>query len=677
MGLLSLSKLGHILASPLLLWLLCSLCGAQNQSDQDLMSLNLEDLGHVKVYSASRHMEDVRDAPSSVSIVTAEQIRRYGWRTLADVLRSLRGFYTSYDRTYAYLGVRGFLRPGDYDSRILLLLNGHRLNDNVYDTANIGTDFPLDLDLIDHIEVVRGPGSSLFGTNAVFGVINVITRSPASTPSVEVAGDISSFFSRTGRVTVNGSRGRLSGLISGSMYESAGPSPLFFPEFAALGMNHGLASNIDGDRYAHLFSQLQYGNLRVQALYSGRRKIIPTGSYETNFNDPGTRVNDSDLYLDIDYQRILSAKTTLDLRAYQHHYGYEGTYAYGGTGSPERYLNYDSSVAAWSGLEATLNRDIGPHHLTLGATYEYSFRVNQKTFDAGLPPMLNDHRTPWFAAGYGEAQFKLRHDFVLHAGGRFDYFKDYGAAFSPRAALVYSPNSRTTLKYIYGRAFRAPNAYESFYSDGVSTELPPQTLQKENIQSHEVVFDRSLTTWLGITLDGYFNQLDHLIDWVQDPANGLSHSVNLGRVRGRGLELEFNASHRSGVQGRASYSVGDAIDTLNEQALNNSPRQQGKLNVIFPATRHAFLSLESQYTSAQQSYWQTRVPPSFLNNVTVSTRPLWGGWEFSGSCYNALDRRWFSPMGPSDSLPAIQQDGRPLRFKVSYRFSRESKASIQ
>ena len=73
------------------------------------------------------------------------------------------------------------LRPGDYNSRMLLLINGHRLNDNVYDSAQIGTEFPLDMDLVERIEVVRGPSSSLFGTNAVFGVINVITGAPAGT----------------------------------------------------------------------------------------------------------------------------------------------------------------------------------------------------------------------------------------------------------------------------------------------------------------------------------------------------------------------------------------------------------------------------------------------------------------------------------------------------------------
>jgi outer membrane cobalamin receptor len=194
---LGLAGLGVLLAMPPV---------AETQAaDQDLMSMPLEDLARVQVYSASRHSEDIRKAPSSVSIITAEDIRRYGWRTLGEALRSLRGFYISDNRRYTYLGVRGFMRPGDDNPRILLLVNGHRLNDKIYDTAAIGTEFPLDLELVDHIEVVRGPGSSLYGTNAIFGVIDIITREPGQKAAVEVSGDAGSLWSRSGRATLMGS----------------------------------------------------------------------------------------------------------------------------------------------------------------------------------------------------------------------------------------------------------------------------------------------------------------------------------------------------------------------------------------------------------------------------------------------------------------------------------------
>src|SRR3990170_1261941 len=99
------------------------------------------------VYGASKYEQKVTEAPSSVSIVTSAEIKKYGYRTLADILRSIRGFFVTFDRNYSYVGVRGFNRPGDYNTRILLLIDGHRVNDNVYDGALIGTEFILEVDL--------------------------------------------------------------------------------------------------------------------------------------------------------------------------------------------------------------------------------------------------------------------------------------------------------------------------------------------------------------------------------------------------------------------------------------------------------------------------------------------------------------------------------------------------
>ena len=134
------------------------------QTPDDLTQKSLEDLMNVEVasvYSASKYSQKVTEAPSSVSIVTSEQIQLHGYRTLAEILSSVRGFYVSNDRNYTYVGVRGFARPGDYNTRILLMIDGHRINDNVYDQALLGRELPIEVDLIERVEIVRGPSSSL------------------------------------------------------------------------------------------------------------------------------------------------------------------------------------------------------------------------------------------------------------------------------------------------------------------------------------------------------------------------------------------------------------------------------------------------------------------------------------------------------------------------------------
>jgi len=146
-------------AAAAVLLLFCSFnCGAQDADLPDLTGLSVEDLAQVRLSTASRHLTDARKAPASVTSIDSEEIRQHGWLTLAELLRSVPGFYTASDRTYTYLGVRGFLQSGDYNARVLLQIDGHRVNDAIYDSSLIGTEFPLDMSQIDHVEVVRGPG---------------------------------------------------------------------------------------------------------------------------------------------------------------------------------------------------------------------------------------------------------------------------------------------------------------------------------------------------------------------------------------------------------------------------------------------------------------------------------------------------------------------------------------
>src|SRR6476620_3058888 len=115
---------------------------------KNLTDMSLEELMSVRidsVYGASGFKQKVTEAPASVTIITAEDIQRYGYRTLADLLRNVPGFYVNYDRNYSYVGVRGFGLPGHYNNTISLLVDGHRLNDNIFDGNVIGTDFPVDV----------------------------------------------------------------------------------------------------------------------------------------------------------------------------------------------------------------------------------------------------------------------------------------------------------------------------------------------------------------------------------------------------------------------------------------------------------------------------------------------------------------------------------------------------
>jgi outer membrane receptor for ferrienterochelin and colicins len=640
---------------------------SQSQVDQDLMSMNLEDLSRVKVFSASRHFEDARRAPSSVSILTAADIRRNGWRTLGDALNSLRGFYTSYDRLYPYLGVRGFMRPGDDNSRILLLVNGHRLNENVYDSALIGTAFSLDLDLIDHIEIVRGPGSSLFGTNAVFGVINVITRSPGTGMALESSADTGSFLSRTGRVTLSAGNGNRSALLSASYLHDPGQSSLFYPQFDSPFTNNGYAVDMDGTRLDSIFADLRDGSFQLQGAFSDNVKKFPTGTFGTVFNNPLDWEQDVRGYVDAGLHKTAWAGTDIDLRIFYDAYDSNGSGAFNVPWLAGTAQAYEKGRGDWAGAEVNLIREFGPHRITMGADYEYSMRILQRNAIVGIGDISRVNDTPWVAALYGDAELNFTPSLIVHAGGRYDRYSTSGGTISPRLALIYLPGARTAVKYILGSAFRAPSAYEQFYNDPVNILPPPVKLQPERILSNELVLEQNLRPWISVTVDSYFNELHNLIDEVPAGSSGMEWFVNDGRVHALGLEAEVAGERGSGLGARISYTASTAIDTETNTHMANSPVSQVKLNGKSPLSRHAFASLELLFVSAMTDDSGTRVPSCLLPDFTVNTNPLWGGWVFSSSLYNATNRRWFSPAGPNSPEDQIQQDGRTWRFKAVYR----------
>src|SRR5438093_4482532 len=212
--------------------------------------ISLEELMKMEipvVEAASKYKQKITEAPSSVTILTSDEVKKYGHRTLADILQTVPGVYVSYDRNYSFLGVRGF-NLGDANDRVLLLVDGHRINNSLSDSAFIGTEFILDADLIDRVEVIRGPGSSLYGNNAFLGVINVITRKGRDMTGngAEVSGEAASFDTYKGRVTYgNKFKNGLELLLSGTLYDSQGQEAFF----SQLQGTNGFARNADNDDF--------------------------------------------------------------------------------------------------------------------------------------------------------------------------------------------------------------------------------------------------------------------------------------------------------------------------------------------------------------------------------------------------------------------------------------------
>jgi outer membrane receptor for ferrienterochelin and colicins len=350
---------------------------------KDLSQLSLEELMNIKVdvvYGASKFQQKVTEAPASVTIITADEIQKCGYRTVSDLLQSVPGFYVTYDRNYSYVGMEGISRPTDYNTHLLILIDGHRVNDQIFNGAYVGTEAILDVDLIQRVEIIRGPGSSLYGTNAFLGVINIITKRGRDFKGAEVSADAGNLQTYRGRATYGQQYASgLELLLSGTYYDSKGNRQLFFPEYNSPATNNGVAQEVDADQFQSTFLSASYRDFALRTGYDSREKHVPTGSYGTVFDDPNTETTDSRAYVDVQYLRTIGHGWELNARAFYDWYWYNGIflYDYSGEGIPPFTANHDGQRGNWWGFDFSVSRRVGErHHLTLGT--EETFNLNSE-----------------------------------------------------------------------------------------------------------------------------------------------------------------------------------------------------------------------------------------------------------------------------------------------------------
>jgi len=635
------------------------------KNEPDLTSLPLETLMGIEfqvptVYGASKMEQKSTEAPSSVTVITADEIKRYGYRTLADVLESVQGFHVSNDRNYSFLGARG-VSLGDFNSRILLLIDGHRANNNLTDGALIDTAFLLDIDLIERVEIIRGPDSVLYGNNAFFGVINVITRQAKSVNGAEVSGEYSSFDTRKGRVSVGKSfTNGVHLLLSGTIYESDGNDHLFYKEFDTPAQNNGVARNMDADSAKSFFGELGYHDFTLQGAFITREKVNPTAQFFTSFNDPQLRTVDERSYVNLKYAHNFEDVVDVSAQIYYDRNDVDIGYPV----SPALYR--ETQVGEWWGTELQFNKKIFDRHLlTLGFEYRDDFRQSDRVFDQNTGQVFTDiNRNRESHGVFLQGDFALRTNLHFNVGGRYDQYGDFDAAFNPRLALIYHPIPSATLKALYGTAFRAPNFLE--LSDPRFQDIRP-----EEITSYELVYEQEINPFLRSSLSGFYNEMDNLI--VLE--NGSFTNFNANAL---GTELGLTGFWTNGIRTRLSYTVQKVEDRSRNGNLPDSPHHLIKANVSVPLYQQKiFASLEFQFTSSRHTLRTTTTGNTLegqdaagfgVVNLTLFSQNLVKNLDFSASIYNLLDRSYGDPSSRFHQQAIIGQDGRTFRVKMTYRF---------
>jgi outer membrane receptor for ferrienterochelin and colicins len=628
---------------------------------EQLLQLEVE-----PVFGASKRLQPVTEAPASVTIITADDIARYGYRTLADILRGVRGFFVTNDRNYSYLGARGFARPGDYNSRILLLVDGHRMNDNVYDQAAIGADFGLDPAMFARVEIIRGPASSLYGTSAFLAVVNVIMRTGASLHGGSVQSELGTF----GAHGVRGAIGQrfangVDAVLSGNYEQTDGPGSLYFPAFDSPATHDGIADRLDDEGTRQAFGRIAVRHLTITGSYGRREKGVPTASFNSIFNDPGERTVDERGFVDTQYERSLGA-TKVAVRGYVDRYAYHGSYPIPGwEGTAPVVASTDYARGTWWGVDGRATRDItASQTVTVGGEFRDNVRQDQGGgYAEDVLPAYTIEGSSRVAAVFAQDDITLHRRVVLTLGGRYDVYDGFSKV-TPRAALVVTPSPAQAFKYLYGRAFRAPNAYElAYYSGGVRDV----SLRPETIATHEVVWEQYLGKSLRTSVSAYTSNADRLISLITDDAGALA-VVNDDDIRAQGLEVETEVRLKGGIQGIASYGRQRAHDQNTGRPLTNSPGHLAKLRVSIPGPMpRSFVSTEVQYISRRRTLAADTVAPVTVANLTLIA-PFGRSFELFAGVRNVFDQRGYDPGSEEHVQDAIQQNGRTVRVALRWMF---------
>ncbi len=631
---------------------------AQNESPDDLLSL--DSLLNLKINTASRYQQTTAQAPSSVSIMTSEDILVYGYTTIDEIINSVRGFYISNDRNYSYAGNRGFSRPTDYNNRILLLLNGNYMSEPVFGSSPMGTDFNIPVNIIDRIEVVRGPGSAIYGSNAMFSVINVITKNSEliDRANVSISAD-----TRNSLVTSFHYGKRISSVFNfftGGRYSYEPGEDLYFREYDSPLTNNGIAQNLDFDKSGSFFLSAGIYDLKLSFSYFDRAKGIPTGAFSVNFNEMSYTV-DRRYMIAAKYEKQLSSSLLITGNVKFDHYYYYGSYPYSS-------LLEEETTSSWLTPTVQLIYDIASNNrLIAGAEYVQIFNTD---YIADLQLQQNKFKDnpPKIFSVFIQNDYQIFSDFSFLTGLRYDYNTDKKDFLSPRLSLIYNPGTHNTFKFIYGRAFRAPSMYEVYYEDTQTGLIRNPDLIPEDIITAELIYEQKISDYLFGSFSLFYNEINNLIDTKFDPSAGTLKIVNSSKVTASGADAEITARLESNFSFQFKYSYQYARLDQTGEWLTNSPIHLIKTGLSIPITGLGQLTFELLFDSKRKSVRNLTGNDISLLSATFFSEQFWNNFRIVIKAHNLLDAAYYHPGGFEHLMDFIEQNRRVIRFTLITEF---------
>lgn len=638
------------------------------------------------VETASRATDPLRLAPASITLITPAEKADFAYISLLDVGTGVRGFYPSNDLTYPTLGVRGISSLGLYGNRLQVQLDGHVLNEDWAGGSNVAFDLLPDLMPVDRIELVRGPGSALFGTGAMLGVANMVTAKAAPSSPLRIGGAVSTEgFARVHAVSgLQLESGPGMWLAFGALGRA--PHDVELPSYAGTawapdGIAHGVGAE---DSFA-IYGRAWFGDATLALFTQRRDNQLAAANYGTVFGDTRNREDISRSFVELRYEPTLAEGLQLLTRAYVDGSAARGIYAYT---DPEYTYGVETFSSEWGGAEARVLLTSIPG-LRVAAGLEAQTHPTNTQWGQAEPepePYIDEVHAYHTGSVYSNLDWDPTSWLRLSAGVRLDgwFFEELGSAgaetgsrtlgsINPRVAIIFLPSDEDTIKLIGGRAFRVPSILELTYNDGDYTTTRNPDLTPESAHTVELEYQRALPAGVRLVAAAHTTMIFDVIrqQGAGEPEDLLQYVNSMDPLVVAGAEVEVARSFGHDLSGSASASYTRARlgDLFAGPRLENSPEVLGALKATWAGLGPAaHLSTRVVFDGGRTDRDGAETPHALVWDAVLAGAVAPLSCDYAISVRNILDSRVVHPVSADIAEPVLVQPGRSVFAEVRFSF---------
>lgn len=677
---------------------------AQQSDEEDELS---QVYGYKRTVSiATGNQQTLRRAPAVASVITAEDIAAMGATDLDQILESVPGVHinrsaNSYSPLFVVRGVVSQFTP-----QVLVLQNGIPMTTLFQgNKGNLWGGYPVEH--IARIEVIRGPGSALYGSDAYSGVINIITKNATDAPGTEIGARAGSFAKRDGWIQHGGKLGP----VEVSAYLSAGHTDGFKSIIDAdaqtrndklFGTHASLAPGPVNVAYDAVDANLDLSveKWRLRAGYKLRDKM-GTGAGITSALDPvgqqkSERITSDLSWIDPQFGKNLTAGAMLSSLQYTQltPIDYQlfppglrfptGPFPNGLIGGPdtwERQIRL-SAFASYNGFHGhQIRAGIGHDDLDLYRTHEtrnFNYTAGGTPiplpavvdFSSSNPFLFPQHRKIDY--GYLQDEWGFAPDWAVTAGVRHDRYSDFGGTTNPRVAIVWDAAFDLTAKILFGRAFRAPAFIESY---GITNPvaLGNPKLKPETNNTLEAAFAWQVRANTQINLSLYRYTMKNIIRTVPNAVAGTGATyANTGGQNGHGMELESNWDVNRELRLSGNYAWQRSVDAASGRDSGYAPRHHLNGRSDWQFSSGLLLSTQLNWVAGRRrATGDLRAPIADYStlDLNLSTNHANQKWNVSLAVRNLFNSIMLEPsLAPGLAIPHdLPMAPRAFSLQLSYK----------